>query len=36
MNVDVSEIVREKLKENAAKYPVSKAKGSALKYNKLK
>lgn len=32
---DVYEIVMEKLKQNAEKYPVEKAKGSAKKYNEL-
>jgi len=34
-NLDVKEIVLEKIKKNAAKYPVEKAKGSAKKYNEL-
>lgn len=33
--LDVSEIVTEKIKKNAAKYPVNKAKGTAKKYNEL-
>lgn len=32
---DVKEIVLEKLKRNAEKYPVEKAKGTAKKYNEL-
>ncbi len=32
---DVVEIVTTKIKENGEKYPVSKAKGSAKKYNEL-
>lgn len=32
---DVKEIVLDKIKSNAEKYPVSKAKGSAKKYNEL-
>lgn len=32
---DVKEIVLEKIKSNAKKYPVDKAKGSANKYDKL-
>jgi len=34
-HLDVTEIVREKLARNAAKYPVDKAKGSAKKYSDL-
>ena len=34
-NLDVSEIVKEKLAKNAEKYPVDKARGSAKKYNEL-
>ncbi len=33
--LDVSEIVREKLKVNAVKYPVEKCRGIANKYTKL-
>lgn len=33
--VDVKQIVLDKLKSNAIKYPVEKAKGSAKKYNEL-
>ena len=32
---DVREIVLEKIKKNSEKYPVSKAKGTAKKYNEL-
>lgn len=32
---DVKEIVLEKIKQNAEKYPVEKAKGTAKKYNEL-
>ncbi|MCW3071351.1 MAG: nucleotide pyrophosphohydrolase [Bacteroidetes bacterium] len=32
---DVESIVMEKIKKNAEKYPVSKSKGSAKKYNEL-
>lgn len=32
---DVKEIVLEKIKKNAEKYPVNKAKGTAKKYNEL-
>lgn len=32
---DIPEIVREKLRKNAAKYPIEKAKGVATKYNEL-
>jgi len=34
-NLNVKEIVLDKIKENAAKYPVGKAKGNAKKYNEL-
>lgn len=34
-NFDVSEIVLEKLKKNAEKYPVDKSRGSAKKYTDL-
>ncbi|MCQ2258225.1 MAG: nucleotide pyrophosphohydrolase [Bacteroidaceae bacterium] len=34
-NLDVKEIVEEKLKINARKYPVDKAKGTAKKYDEL-
>lgn len=34
-NLDVKEIILDKLSSNAQKYPVSKAKGSATKYTDL-
>jgi NTP pyrophosphatase (non-canonical NTP hydrolase) len=34
-NLDIEQIMDEKLKINGEKYPVSKAKGSAKKYNEL-
>lgn len=34
-NFDVFDIVSEKIKNNAQKYPVDKAKGTAKKYNEL-
>ena len=34
-NLNVKEIVLEKIKRNGEKYPVSKAKGTAKKYNEL-
>jgi NTP pyrophosphatase (non-canonical NTP hydrolase) len=34
-NLDVFDIVSEKIKSNAQKYPVDKAKGTAKKYNEL-
>lgn len=34
-NLDVKQIVLEKLRKNAEKYPVEKAYGSAKKYNEL-
>ncbi len=34
-NLDVKQIVLDKIARNAAKYPVEKAKGSAKKYNEL-
>jgi len=34
-NLDIFEIVQEKIKRNAEKYPVDKAKGTAKKYNEL-
>jgi NTP pyrophosphatase (non-canonical NTP hydrolase) len=33
--LDVTEIIQEKIKTNSLKYPVDKAKGSAKKYNEL-
>jgi NTP pyrophosphatase (non-canonical NTP hydrolase) len=34
-NFDVKEIVLEKIKKNAEKYPIDKAKGTAKKYDEL-
>ncbi len=34
-NFDVKEIILDKIKKNAEKYPVEKAKGNARKYNEL-
>ncbi len=34
-NLDVTQIVLDKIERNAQKYPVDKAKGSAKKYNEL-
>lgn len=34
-DLNIKEIILDKLKRNAAKYPVEKAKGSAKKYNEL-
>lgn len=34
-NLDVFDIVSEKIKKNAQKYPVDRAKGTAKKYNEL-
>lgn len=34
-NLDVKEIVLQKIKQNAEKYPIDKAKGNATKYNEL-
>ena len=34
-NLDIKQIMLDKLAKNAAKYPVEKAKGSAKKYNEL-
>ena len=34
-NLDVKTIVLDKIKQNAEKYPVEKAKGNAKKYNEL-
>lgn len=34
-NIDIKSAVKDKLKKNALKYPVEKAKGSAEKYDKL-
>ena len=35
LNLDADEIVNAKMDKNEAKYPVEKAKGSAVKYDKL-
>lgn len=35
LNLDVDEIVNDKMDKNEAKYPVEKAKGSAAKYDQL-
>lgn len=35
MNVDVRDIILDKMKKNAAKYPVEKAKGNSKKYTEL-
>ena len=35
LNLDADEIVNAKMDKNEAKYPVSKAKGKATKYDKL-
>ena len=35
LGLDVDEIVNSKMDRNEAKYPVEKAKGSAVKYDKL-
>lgn len=34
-NLNITEIVEEKIKKNAEKYPVEKSKGTATKYNEL-
>lgn len=34
-NLDIFEIVSEKIKKNALKYPIEKAKGTSKKYNEL-
>ena len=34
-NLDIKEIMLDKIRKNAAKYPVDKSKGSAKKYNEL-
>lgn len=34
-NLDIKEIVLDKIKRNAEKYPVEKSKGTAKKYNEL-
>ena len=35
LSVDIEAILLDKLKKNAIKYPVEKAKGKSEKYNKL-
>lgn len=35
LDLDIKEIIESKIEKNAKKYPVSKAKGKATKYNKL-
>lgn len=35
LNLDADEIINEKMDKNEAKYPVEKARGKAIKYNKL-
>ena len=35
LGLDIDEIVNDKMAKNEAKYPISKAKGKADKYNKL-
>lgn len=35
LGLDVDEIVNQKMSQNEAKYPVEKAKGKAMKYDKL-
>lgn len=35
LDVDLEQIVLEKLEKNRRKYPIEKAKGLAKKYNKL-
>ncbi len=35
LNLDIKEIVLDKLKKTEAKYPIEKAKGVSTKYNKL-
>ena len=34
-NLDVAQIIKDKVAKNAEKYPVEKAKGTATKYNEL-
>jgi len=36
LNVDLSDAVSRKLIQNARKYPITKSKGSSMKYNELK
>ena len=35
LNIDIPEAIRNKIDENAAKYPVEKAKGNSKKYTEL-
>ena len=35
LDLDVKEIIRNKMKKNAIKYPVNKSKGNATKYTEL-
>lgn len=35
LDIDVDEVIAEKLAENAAKYPVERARGRAVKYDRL-
>ncbi len=35
LNLDPKQIVLDKMKKNAKKYPVEKSKGKSIKYNKL-
>lgn len=35
LNLDISQIILNKMKKNALKYPVDKSKGNAKKYNEL-
>lgn len=35
LNLDIKEIIEQKIKKNALKYPVEKAKGNAKKYTEL-
>jgi len=36
LSIDISEVIKKKIKENAKKYPVSKSKGNSKKYNQFK
>ena len=35
LNIDLIQVANQKLKHNAGKYPINKAKGNARKYNEL-
>jgi len=35
LNLDIKDIIRNKMEKNAIKYPVDKAKGNAKKYTEL-